>query len=61
MHPLLLNGYISCTRFVYYMVYRPRTKDAILQVNSFDRLSHSCTQITDLSDGIILFEVLAHM
>ncbi|KAI9286976.1 hypothetical protein BC943DRAFT_275454 [Umbelopsis sp. AD052] len=31
------------------------------QVNSFDRLSHSCTQITDLSDGIILFEVLAHI
>ncbi|KAG2182391.1 hypothetical protein INT43_007321 [Umbelopsis isabellina] len=30
-------------------------------VNSFDRLSHSCTQITDLSDGIILFEVLANI
>ncbi|KAH8556338.1 hypothetical protein BGW37DRAFT_8907 [Umbelopsis sp. PMI_123] len=30
-------------------------------VNSFERLSHSCTQITDLSDGIILFEVLAHI
>ncbi|KAI7846926.1 hypothetical protein BDC45DRAFT_452689 [Circinella umbellata] len=28
-------------------------------INSFENISHQCTHITDLSDGIILFEVLA--
>ncbi|KAI9262267.1 hypothetical protein BDA99DRAFT_71902 [Phascolomyces articulosus] len=28
-------------------------------INSFEHISHQCSQITDLSDGIILFEVLA--
>ncbi|KAI9491198.1 hypothetical protein BDB00DRAFT_914508, partial [Zychaea mexicana] len=28
-------------------------------INSFPHISHRCTHITDLSDGIILFEVLA--